>query len=190
MFLSGFIIAPLFFANSLAAPSKSQIQNCTNRYNQVKYRSQILAIYKQNEDKKYKSKRTAWAKSIAYNARWEPKQGQDVRDKLYELDSLHSKTMNEIDRQIDRYKTLQYQEIDCTKLAKNQVLESKIREVNESEDSGNGLINKYRLKESAYLQKDFKKSLNKLVKSSFKQRDDFKAPETPPLIVKKYTETQ
>ena len=173
-----------------AAPTKSQIQNCNNRYNLIKYRSQILSLYKEKEDKKYQNKRTAWAKSIAYNARWDPTQGVKVRDNLYELDNLHAKTINELNRQIAHYKTLQYQEFDCSKSVKNSALESKINEIEKSKNSGNALISKYHKNEADYTQKDFKKSLNSLSKSSLKQRDSFKAPKTPPLIIKKYEASQ
>lgn len=186
LLLIAVVLLTITGSHASATPTKSQVQNCTNRYNLIKYRSQILSVYKDKEDQKYQNKRKAWTKSIAYNARWEPKQGITVRDNLYELDSLHAKSINELNRQIALYKTLQYQDFDCTKSVKNQALESKINEIEKSKNSGNALVRKYQKAENDYAQKDFKKSLNKLVKASFKQRDNFKSPETPPLIVRSY----
>lgn len=162
------------------AASAEEIAHCKENVRLLNYRSDLLGVYKKNEDRSYNKVRKLWAERIAYAGRWVEKDAEKARDALYQYDALHAATMKEVDKQIKAYEPLKQNPLDCDKTDPS-ILKAKIGELNGRKNkkavSGHALLTSIQKQEAAYVKGDFKKQTETMIDKLHKaKRGQAQAP--------------
>lgn len=168
---------PVFAQQQPEAATVEKSSTCEMRVTILNNRSRLLTSYQKTESQKYQNERDKWAKRIAYAGRWIPQEAETVRGKLYYQDALYRNLDNEIAKQIEQYKVLEAQPLDCTP-AKRAELTAKLKEVNGVQDKkvvgGQALIEKLKRQQTNYNNGEFKQATKDMMKHLHEQKE--KAP--------------
>lgn len=166
---------PAFAQQPEAAVEKSS--TCEMRVTILNNRSRLLTSYQKTESQKYQKERDKWAKRIAYAGRWIPQEAEAVRGKLYYQDTLYRNLDNELRKQIEQYKNLETQPLDCSP-EKRLELVAKLKEVNGVQDKkivgGQALIEKLKRQQTSYSNGEFEQVTKDMMKHLHEQKE--KAP--------------
>lgn len=154
------------FAQQQSTNGLEKSSVCEMRVTLLNNRSKLLLSYQKNSNQKYVSERNKAAKRISYAGKWVPQEAESAREKLYYLDTLHRNLDKELEKQIDQYRYLESQPLDCS-TEKRAELIKKLKEVNGVENkqvvSGQSLIEKLENQEKKYMNGDFEKDQKTLV---------------------------
>lgn len=169
-----------------AALSKTQ---CEKQLRTVNYRSAALAVYQASENKKYQAVRSKWSERVSYAGLWVPKDAEKARESIYRYDVLRTKTNRELNKQVERYKSLQNKPLDCS-VANLANVEKHLAEIkgnaNKKQPKGSALIGQLKQTETNYAKGDFKKDMEKVVKKMHDRKKKQPKPEFEKLYIKPY----
>lgn len=160
---------------------------CEKRVTLLNNRSQLLSRYKETQEKQFQRERKKWVTRIGYASQWTEGDAKKARDSLYKYDDLHKKLTSELDSQINSYKYLETQPLDCSD-ANKPAVKGKLVEVRgikgKKAVSGQALIAKLKKEESDYAKGDFKKDTSRMVDSLHKEKQSHRTPKQKPFEIK------
>lgn len=166
---------------AIAVPKPgAQTYSCEQKAALVNYRSSLLAGYKKSEQQQYVSLRDKWTKRITYASQWVPNDADKTLRSLREYDKLHTTSVDEINRQISAYKSLEKKPLNCSR-SNQAVLDKKVKNIEGFDGkkavSGNALLNENKKKEADYANKRFKPDSQDMIKKLHKAK--LKNPQPP-----------
>lgn len=154
-------------AQAAEAGKKPAPVTCSQQVALVKYRSDLLTVYKQSDHAKYKTFRQQWANRIVYASQWVPEDARKTRESLYKYDALHARNLKEIDAQIRAAAGLKKAALGCSG-AQKAVLRQKLVDIKGVKDGrvvgGNALISQNKREETKFQNNEFKKSRETLIR--------------------------
>ncbi len=195
-FVTGIVVAGIVITGSsvlhkqndvLAQTNPESSSTCEKKVTLLNNRSKLLAKYKQSEEKKYQLQRKKWAKRIGYSGQWVKKEAENTRSKLYEYDKLNNDLKSELDKQIETYKYLETNPLDCSDAKQNE-LKKKLAEVSGIKDKkivgGQAKIEQLKNQKVKYSNGEFNKSTDKLIEKLHSEKKKHPAPKDKPIEVK------
>lgn len=132
---------------------------CAEQLTSVRYRTELLGIYKLNEVKKHAVLHKKWQTRIAYAGQWVPTEASKTREKLYELDKLNTSIVTEVDSEIHSSQKLPTTALDCT-TAKRGELQKRVNVI----EANNLKLNNLQKEYASYQGKQFAKQSQKMLK--------------------------
>lgn len=187
LILAGFTLSFMVAAVSPSAAAATSDAVCEQKIATINYRSELLEVYRKESDAKYQTTHKKWANYISYAGQWVPKDAEKTRASLYAYDTLHAKTNQEVDKQIAANRYLEKQPLTCA-AGMRSLVDTKLNEIaglkGKKAVSGNALIAHNNAEETAYFQKDFKNSTNRLIARLHKAKLKHQQPSHPQTTVR------
>ncbi len=162
---------------------------CTQQVALVNNRSRLLTSYKQGEERSYKQTRKKTASRITYAGQWVPKEAEQARSALYRYDDLHRSLIQEVDKQIEAYKYLETDPLDCSD-AKKQLLNEKVLEITGTKDrkavSGQALLQQKKRDATKHVNDAFNEANKRMIKKLHDAKENGNKPDKSSTLVADY----